>query len=203
MIGREQFVVEYDVPRGTLEQLDRFVGCVVGAHTRMNLVATSTLPDMWTRHIADSAQLAGLGDLSSPWLDLGSGAGFPGIVLALFGAEVDMVESTMKKAKFLRETIDVLGIASRARVHGTRIEVLQSWPVTTIVARALAPLPTLFDYGLRFTSVGTRWILPKGKQVNAEIAAARARFDFDHELVRSRTSSDGQIVVARSVKPQR
>lgn len=197
--ARQQFAANYDLSRETLARFDQYVNCIVAAQTRMNLVARSTLSEIWTRHIDDSAQLLAYGHRGERWLDLGAGAGFPGIVLAILGAEVDMVESIGKKAAFLAEAIEQLGLAPRARVFDARIESLSPWPSPTIVARALAPLHGLFDYALKFAAVDTRWVLPKGARVEDEIAEAGVKFRFDHKLVQSRTSPDGQIVIAHSV----
>ncbi len=197
--ARAQFATDYNVSRQKLAQFDRYIDCVIEAQARMNLVARSTLPDIWTRHICDSAQLLDHGHAGSRWLDLGAGAGFPGIVLAILGAEVDMIESIGKKAAFLREVIYELGLAQRARVFHGRIESLSPWPAPTIVARALAPLHQLFDYALKFAAVNTRWVLPKGARVENELVEAGQKFAFNYRLVPSRTLPEGRIVIAHSV----
>ena len=195
---RAAFAADYDVDARLLARFDLYAARLADGQARANLVGPATIAEVWTRHFADSAQLRALG--SGVWLDLGAGAGFPGLVLALLGARVHLIEATGKKASFLRETIDALALGERATLHHGRIEAISAFPVDTVTARALAPLATLFDYGARFAAQDGRFVLPKGARVGEEMMAARARFEFEAALVPSRTSDTGRIVIAHGVR---
>lgn len=199
MNGREAFAADYGLDVSTLARFDAYAAALEEGQARMNLVSASTLTEVWTRHFADSAQLLALGKPGAKWLDLGAGAGFPGLVLALLGAEVDLVEATGKKARFLVETAELLGLDARIRVHHARAEAMPMFKADTITARALAPLTKLFDWGLGFAAQRTRWVLPKGARAAEELTKARAAFTFEHGLVPSRTSAEAAIVVATGV----
>ncbi len=198
MNDRETFAADFRLDATTLARFDLYAAALTQAQAEMNLVGPATLGEVWTRHFADSAQLLRLG-VPGRWLDLGAGAGFPGLVLALLGAEVDLVEATGKKVRFLETMVEMLRLGAVAQVHHARIEEMPPKSVANITARALAPLPKLFDCGARFAAQGTRWILPKGARVEAEVAEARAGWRFEATLVPSRTSADGRIVVATNV----
>ncbi|MGL4541589.1 MAG: 16S rRNA (guanine(527)-N(7))-methyltransferase RsmG [Polymorphobacter sp.] len=202
MTARDVFAHEYDVPRGTLAKFDRYADLLTDWQTRMNLVGPSTLSDIWGRHFADSAQLVPLaGGAPAAWLDMGSGAGFPAIVVALLGIEnVHLVESTTKKCLFLQAVVDALGLEKQVTIHNQRIEALPQLRAGVISARALANLGQLFDWGMRFAIPGTRWLLLKGNSASDEVAAARLRFNFDVDLVVSRTEPRSRIIVASKVR---
>ena len=200
--ARTAFAAEYDVSRETLARLDRYAELLAEWQQRMNLVGASTLPHMWNRHFSDSAQLLPLAGLAKNWLDIGAGAGFPGLVLAILDptTRAVLVESTSKKCRFLEYAVIETGAAASVRVENTRIETFAASKFDVITARATASLDTLFDWSLRFAGPATRWILPKGARVQEELATAAQRFHFDHDLVRSRTDPDARIVVATGVK---
>lgn len=196
--GPQAFARQFDVSRETLERFDTYAAMLSEWQGRMNLVGPATLEHIWERHFADSAQLAPLG--SAPWLDLGAGAGLPGLVIALLGGgPVDLVEATGKKTDFLRAVVEATGLSDQVRIHRERIEAMPPMQPATIVARACASLTQLFDWGVRFAGPNTRWVLPKGARAADEIAEARLRFRFDHELVPSVTDAQARIVVARNV----
>jgi len=167
------------------------------AHT--NLIGPATVPELWLRHFSDSAQLLALGR-DGRWLDIGSGAGFPGIVLAIMGADVDMIEARQKKAAFIARVIEALDLGDRARVNGVRVEQMAPFQAANITARALANLDQLFDWGRPFAARSTRWILPKGASAAPELDAAAQRWRFTHRLVNSQTAEAGRIVVAAEVR---
>lgn len=192
-----------DVPRETLTLLERYAALLEEAQRTHNLVGASTLPELWTRHIADSAQLFALAPPEAIWLDMGTGAGLPGLVLAILGARVHLVEATCKKCAFLAHARAELGLETRATVHCARLEALAPFPVDVITARALKALPQLFDWGLPFAAKTTEWLLLKGAQVEDELVAARTRFRFEAELIPSRTSPGGRIVRASKVARRR
>jgi 16S rRNA (guanine527-N7)-methyltransferase len=201
--GPADFAQDIPVSRETLNSLMRYAAMLSEWQTRINLVGPSTLPDVWRRHFLDSAQLAALADSfeSTVWLDMGSGAGFPGVILALLGArDVHLVESVTKKARFLEAVVEALGLSSRSWVHNLRIETLQIEPVDVITARACASVSQLFDWGHRFAAQETRWILPKGQDVTRELDEAAKRWRFDLRLHPSRSDPRGQIVDAWHVE---
>jgi len=191
------------VSRETWGRLDRFVAMVRDQQARMNLIAPSTIPTIWTRHVADSLQLPALAPGARRWIDLGSGAGFPGLVIAcalagLEGAEVHLVDSTQKKAAFLRECAQSLGLP--AVVHAMRIEDFtrankQQFDVVT--ARAVAPLEKLIALANPLLKRGTLGLFPKGQDVEVELTQASKSWKLDAELVPSKTDPRGRIVVLR------
>ena len=202
MSDRDAFQARFNVPRETLEQLDRYAALLAEWQTRMNLVGPSTLPHIWDRHFTDSAQLLPLAGTGRSWLDIGAGAGFPGLVLAVLDpdARLTLVESIAKKCRFLEEVVTTLGLESQVTIENRRIETLPRAKFDIITARALAALNQLFDWGLPYAGSGTHWILPKGARVDEELEKATRRFAFEHRLVPSITDADARIVVARGVK---
>lgn len=197
--GADAFVFEYGLTTEQRAQCEAYAVMLLETQAHTNLIGAATLPELWRRHFADSAQLKPHGATTSRWLDIGSGAGFPGVVLAILGETVELVEARRKKASFLERTVERLGLAGRARVHAERIEALAPFEAATITARALAPVAQLFDWGLRFAAQETRWVLPKGASVEAELSEARLRFRFEHRLVQSRTAAEGRIMVANGI----
>jgi 16S rRNA (guanine527-N7)-methyltransferase len=191
------------VSRETWVRLDAFVGLVLRGQTTMNLIAPSTIPTIWTRHIADSLQLLPLAPGALTWIDLGSGAGFPGLIIACAltdstAAQVHLVESTQKKASFLRECVETLRLP--AIVHARRIEDFTRSNKTTfdiVTARALAPLDKLLGYANPLLKRGTVGLFPKGQDVEVELTAASKSWKIDAELVPSKTDPNGRIVVVR------
>lgn len=201
--GRSELIRRYDVPRETIGRLDCYAAMLGEWQNRLNLVGPATLPDRWTRHFLDSAQLldhAPRGPLN--WIDFGSGAGFPGLVIAMLRPDVQMtlVESRAKKCAFLQAVAENCGIADRVSIHAERIEALPQRRFDVISARALASLPQLFDWGLRFAESDTIWLLPKGASVESEIHAAKEKFIFSADLQPSLTDASARIVVARAVQ---
>jgi len=200
------------VSRETLERLDRFVALLLAWQRRTNLIAPSTVPLLWTRHIADSLQLLELAPEARAWIDLGSGGGFPGLVLACAlagtpGARVHLIESHGKKAAFLREAQRLT--ATPASVHAMRIEEFvpaYDGPVDVITARALAPLKSLFEQSFPLLGKsGAIALFPKGQHAELELREARESptvqaWAMDARLVRSRTDPAGRIVVIRNVE---
>jgi 16S rRNA (guanine527-N7)-methyltransferase len=204
----EEFVRAFGVSRETLERLETYEALLKQWQRTINLVASSTLSDIWHRHFADSAQLL---DLAPPgaerWLDLGSGAGFPGLVLAILLAErghgrVTLIESDTRKAAFLAEIARRVGVA--VDIRGTRIEKSATQaklgPVDVVTARALAPLPRLLELSAPYFSGPTMGLFLKGREVEAEVEAARQLWDFEPELRQSLTAISGRIVVIRALK---
>ena len=193
------------VSRETWRRLDGLVERLLQWQQHTNLVANSTVPHIWTRHIADSLQLLDLAPNARTWIDLGAGAGFPGLVIAcaradMPGASVHLVESKQKKANFLRECATALGVP--AIVHAQRIEDFtrtnkQTFDVVT--ARALAPLDKLLGYANPLLKRGGIGLFPKGQDVEAELTAASKSWTIDADLVPSKTDPHARIVLLRRV----
>ncbi len=196
------------VSRETEQRLDRLVEALLLWSERVNLVASSSLEHLWTRHIADSLQLLALAPAAKVWIDLGSGAGFPGLVLACAlaerpGAVVHLVESNLKKAAFLREAARAAG--APVVVHAERIEDFAkgfAGPVDAVTARALAPLPNLLEWAAPLLKTGATGLFLKGQDVEAELTQASKYWTIQHDLVPSKTSPDGRIVVVRALRPR-
>lgn len=194
------------VSRETWSRLDRLVTLVVERQRQMNIIAPSTIPQIWTRHVADSLQLLPLAPGALRWVDLGSGAGFPGLAIACAltgtpGAEVHLVESTQKKAAFLSEATRELGLP--VVVHPIRIEdfaAKNQIRFDVVTARALAPLPKLLGYAIPLLKTGTVGLFPKGQDVEAELTEASKYWNIQAELVPSTTDPRGRIVVLHRAK---
>jgi 16S rRNA (guanine527-N7)-methyltransferase len=205
---RDQALALTPVSRETSARLDRFVAILLDWQQRINLIAPSTEQIIWTRHIADSLQLLPLAPETRIWADLGSGAGFPGVVIACAvaetaGARVHLVESIGKKAAFLREAVQATG--APAIVHAVRAEEFVKNPpeaIDVMTARALAPLPKLLDLAYPLLKKGTVGLFPKGQDVAAELTEAAKCWTIEASLVPSRTDPKAQIVIVRSLAPK-
>jgi 16S rRNA (guanine527-N7)-methyltransferase len=190
------------VSRETAERLDRFVALLLQWQRTTNLIAPSTIAHLWTRHVADSLQLIDLAPDARIWIDLGSGGGFPGVVVACAladreGAMVHLVESNTKKAAFLREAQRV--VQAPVTVHAERIEAFAArfmGRADVVTARALAPLKALLDqsFPLLGTS-GATALFPKGENAQLELGEARKVWNIKVNLVPSRTDPAARIVV--------
>lgn len=194
-----------DVSRETMGKLEAFADAVVAENERQNLISVATIPQIWARHIVDSAQLLALDDAhgEGPWLDLGSGPGFPGIVIAILQSRpVILVESRRKRFEFLAETARMLGL-DHVSVHGGRLETLPSRPVSTITARAFAPLPKLLDLAHRFSTEKTLWLLPKGRSAREELESVRSAWHGAFHVKPSITDAEAAIIVATGVSPRK
>jgi 16S rRNA (guanine527-N7)-methyltransferase len=194
------------VPRETEKRLDMFVDALLLWQRTTNLVASSTLAQLWTRHVADSLQLVALAPAARVWVDFGSGGGFPGLPIACAladepGAMVHLVESNGKKAAFLRAAVRITG--APAAVHQVRAENFGdsfAGDVHVVTARALAPLKTLCDPAFPWIARGAVGIFPKGQDVGAELTEAAKYWSIEAETVPSKTSPDGRILVVRDLR---
>jgi 16S rRNA (guanine527-N7)-methyltransferase len=191
-----------DVPREKLEKLERYAALLREENQRQNLVSEASLEHVWSRHIADSAQLDRLAPAEvKTWLDLGSGAGLPGIVLALLqDRTVTLVESRRLRVDFLRRVSTELGIEQKVEILPTKIEAVDTRPFDAITARAFAPLPRLLSLAARFSTPGSVWILPKGRNAKSELEAVRASWQGDFRVAPSVTDPEAGIIVARGVR---
>ncbi len=179
-----------------LDDLESLLARLTEWNSRMNLVGPSTLPDYWSRHAWDSAQLLSLAPGASTWADLGAGAGFPGLVLAILlkgrsGAHVHLVESLAKRCRFLTEAVEALNLP--ATVHNVRAESMKL-AVDVVTARAMAPLPRLLGYAKPFLDRGAMALFLKSAQIEEEIAEARKTWRFQADILPSRSDSRGRIV---------
>lgn len=197
------------VSRETAGRLAVYVHLLRKWNPAKNLVAASTLGDIWTRHVADSLQLLRHAPDARRWVDLGSGGGLPALVLAAALAEVEgarlhCVESKLGKAAFLREAARQMGVP--VSVHADRIEaVLAAWPagevVDVVTARALAPLPKLLALASPLLKTGALGLFPKGQDVGSELTEAAKYWNLDCITVPSATDSSAHIVTIRSAVP--
>jgi 16S rRNA (guanine527-N7)-methyltransferase len=188
------------VSRETVARLDRYVDLLLEWQVKINLVAPSTLPSLWTRHIADSLQLLDLAPSAKVWVDLGSGGGFPGVVLACAlaetpGAMVHLVERNAKKAAFLREALRVtstVGMVHLAEIGDTRDRI--TGPVDCVTARAVAPLNQLIGLAKPLLRKGAKALFLKGQDVEAELTEATKYWKMTPHLHSSRTGGGGWVV---------
>jgi 16S rRNA (guanine527-N7)-methyltransferase len=222
---RQNALAMFDVSRETIARLDRFVELLLTWQRRTNLISPSTIPSLWTRHVADSLQLLqlaaahpsapltlpfeqgreGRGVEGAVWLDLGSGGGFPGVVVAcaladIPGTKIHLIESNMKKAAFLREAVretKVPGIVHAARIE-TLVPVLAG-AVDYVTARALAPLPDLLDMIAPFLKKGAKAFLPKGQDLDIELTEATKHWNIEAESVPSKTNKTGRILIVHAL----
>jgi 16S rRNA (guanine527-N7)-methyltransferase len=187
------------VSRETMDALERFVSFLKLEAQSQNLISASTLDQIWSRHIVDSAQLLKFVDPSQAkmaWLDLGSGAGFPGLIIALLSDfQVTLVESRARRIDYLQRAIGMLDLTRRVRVAGVTLERLDSAPFSVISARAFAPLPKLFELAERFATNNTLWLLPKGRNAGQELEDTRNVWDGDFHVMPSITDQEAGILV--------
>jgi 16S rRNA (guanine527-N7)-methyltransferase len=194
------------VSRETEADLDIFIALLLKWQATTNLVAPSTIPDIWTRHVLDSAQLLPLAGNARHIIDLGSGAGFPGIVLALLskdqgGVEVHLVESNGRKASFLREVIRET--RAPAQVHHDRIETFTvrfTKTIDVITARALAPLNELLALSRPLLKRGAVGLFLKGRGAEQELTDSRKSWRIDAELIPSVTDPSARIIMVRAAE---
>lgn len=195
------------VSRETFERLSAYAALLRSWQRRINLIADSTLNDIWRRHIVDSAQLLPLASPSATrWVDLGSGAGLPGLVLAILlanrpGASVVLIEANQKKSAFLREAIRIT--AAPASVVSKRIEAALSGPerisCDVVTARALAPLADLLKLASPLLMTGAEGLFLKGRDVDAELTGAAKSWKTEMELLPSQTDPNGRIVRVKAL----
>ena len=194
------------VSHETESRLDLFVNLFLRWQKAVQLVAPSTLPTLWTRHIADSLQLAALAPDAHVWADLGSGGGFPGLIVAIAlagrpGAMVHLIESDTRKAAFLREAARITG--APATVHNERIESAAEriGTVEVVTARALAPMEKQLSLAYPLLSAGAHGIFLKGQDVDSELTEAAKSWSIDASIQPSLTDPRGRIVLVNRAQP--
>ncbi len=201
--GPEEFAARTGVSRETLSRLKAYADLLGDWNARHNLVAKSTLPDVWHRHLWDSAQLAPLiPDAARTLADLGSGAGFPGLVLAAMRPELEVTlhEATTKKCAFLQAAAERMGL--EVEIRNARLEDVLPQPFDVVTARALAPLPLLLDYAQRFTAPNTVCLFLKGQNVGSELTGASKYWNMKASQVPSQTDPSAAIVMVRELGPR-
>jgi 16S rRNA (guanine527-N7)-methyltransferase len=185
-----------------MADLETLIERLTAANAVMNLVGPDTIPDVWNRHIFDSAQLLDLASDAATWADLGAGAGFPGLVLAILlkdraDSHVWLIDSLGKRCRFLQEVVDALSL--RATVINGRAEE-QRIRVDVVTARALAPMDRLLGYAQPYLQRGAQGLFLKGEKAEAELIEARKVWQFDSDLSVSRSDPRGRIVSVRSLR---
>lgn len=206
MIDPREWLAGQGVSRETMERLERLEALTIAANESQNLIARSTIDAFWSRHILDSAQLVPLAREAGPgpWIDLGSGAGFPGLVVALLVERpVILIEMRRLRVEHLERMIDALGLGSRVQVVRSRVEQFQGGPAAVISARAYAPLDRLIPSALHLADRKTLWLLPKGKSAASELEAARGSWHGDVSIEPSLSDPEGGIIRAVGLYPRR
>ncbi len=187
----------------TFDRLAAFVALVRSENQQQNLVAVSTEPTIWARHIVDSLQLILLaGDAAMAdalWVDLGSGAGFPGLAVACVRPRPTLlIEVRPLRARFLQSTVDALGL-THVQIHCGKVEQATDVKADIVSARAFAPCDRLFDLAGGLADQSTLWLWPKGRQAEKELASAQTRWQGMFHVEHSVTDQDSKIIVARNV----
>jgi 16S rRNA (guanine527-N7)-methyltransferase len=190
-----------DVSRETQALLDQYVGLLLKENARQNLIGRSTVDDFWQRHIVDSAQLVRFAPRpDSSWLDIGSGAGLPGLVIAILTqGPMTLVEPRKLRAEFLQRTVRALGLAERVTVHAAKVERITG-KFDVITARAVASIDALLRISQHLSTDKTLWLFPKGKSVQTELDEARQAWQGEFRLEPSETSGEAAILVAAGIR---
>lgn len=191
-----------NVPRETLPKIERLVALVSDEMARQNLISASSAEHIWARHIVDSAQLVRLaGPGRGRWIDIGTGAGFPGLVVAIVGERpVTMIEPRPKRTVFLSAVVEALGLD--AEVVTAKAQTVERTGAV-ISARAVASTTDIFAWSNHLADSGTVWLLPKGRSARSELADAKRTWQGVFHVERSVTDAESGIIVARDVRRRR
>lgn len=201
--SQECVVADKNVSRETLSRLSDFAKLVVKWNATINLISKATVDQIWSRHILDSVQVFDYGLQARRWVDLGSGGGFPGLVVAILAKErapemqVILVESDQRKAAFLRQASQSLGLD--AQVVCDRIELVHPLDADAVSARALAPLPQLLAFAVRHLAKGGVAIVQKGQNHRAELTDARRDWQFRCDTHQSSTDPSAAVLVIKEI----
>ncbi|WP_454598062.1 16S rRNA (guanine(527)-N(7))-methyltransferase RsmG [Qipengyuania sp. SM2507] len=183
-----------------MTRLDELVTSLIRENALQNLISKPTEPIVWMRHLADSAQLLDHvpRETKGPWLDLGSGAGFPGLVISIMRPDwtIHLVESRNRRIEWLQSIAADLKLAN-CRIEGNRLELVESFDAAVISARAFAPMPKLLDLSARFSTSDTTWLLPKGRSAAQEVESLPKALRAMFHVEQSQTGDDAGIVVGR------
>ncbi len=187
------------VSRGTCRLIADFVNMLVEANSRQNLVSPATVPAVWERHIIDSAQLLLHTRGSGSWIDIGSGAGLPGLVIGILSSfQITLIETRKLRVEFLNDVRERLGLLNVSVLHAHAGRA--ACGITDVIsARAVSSLDQLLTMGKRFAAPHTRWVLPKGRSAKSELAAAQASWQGRFSLVDSITDADAGIILLDGV----
>jgi 16S rRNA (guanine527-N7)-methyltransferase len=201
MTGGLADVLDRDVPRETLDRLERYTRLLRSESAKQNLVSASTLEQLWDRHILDSAQLVRFAPApDAPWVDIGSGAGLPGIVVAiLVSGPVLLVEPRRLRAEFLERAVAELELQPRVKVVASKVEKVAGG-FNVITARAVADLDKLLRISTHLSTRKSLWVLPRGRSAESELADARINWHCDARSVPSMTDPESRILLLRNVK---
>ena len=191
---KENVIKIFNLKRVETIALNQFISELNKINSSTNLVGKYTLLNPWDRHICDSLQIMSfIKNKNSSILDMGTGAGLPGIVLSILGyKKITMIDSRKKKTEFVKQIIEKLGL--KAKIINSRLEDIQLPPFQYITSRALTSLDKLLNYSLFFSNDKTRLIFLKGKNVNIEILEAKKKFFFDYKIYESKSSGGGFVV---------
>ena len=197
---KEDVIKIFNLKRAETIALNQFISELNKINSFTNLVGKSTLLNPWDRHICDSLQIMSLiKNKNSSILDMGTGAGLPGIVLSILGyKKITMIDWRKKKTEFVKQIIEKLGL--KAKIINSRLEDMQLPPFQYITSRALASLDKLLNYSLFFSNDNTRLIFLKGKNVNIEILEAKKKFFFDYKIYKSKSYGGGFVVKIKDFK---
>jgi len=202
-INREKLsdIARRNVPRGTFERLRGYAAFLNEEATRQNLVSRGTLDALWERHLLDSAQLIRFESRpGASWVDIGSGAGLPGLVIAILSeGPVTLIEPRRLRAEFLSRAVRALGLGGRVTVFPGKAE-NATGQFDMITARAVASLDRLLGLSTHLSTGKTLWVLPKGRSAQSELAEARKRWHCEAQIVASLTDPDAGILLVRGVK---
>ncbi|MES2699228.1 MAG: 16S rRNA (guanine(527)-N(7))-methyltransferase RsmG [Pseudomonadota bacterium] len=188
-----------------MERLEQFIPMLAAENARQNLISTASLANVWQRHIADSLQLlAHVPRGTSPWMDLGSGAGMPGLVLAIACPDLtfNLVESRKRRVAWLESVAAHFGLTN-CRVHGAKLEAVPSAPMQVICARAFAPMHKLLTLSARFSTHDTVWLLPKGRSAAQELSEQPESIRAMFHVEQSRTDPEAGLVIGTGRPPVR
>ena len=197
---KEDVIKIFNLKKAETIALNQFISELKKINSSRNLVGKSTLLNPWDRHICDSLQIMFfIKNKNSSILDMGTGAGLPGIVLSTLGYKnITMIDSRKKKTEFVKQIIEKLGL--KAKIIHSRLEDTHLPPFQYITSRALASLNKLLNYSLFFSNNKTRLIFLKGKNVNKEISEAKKKFFFDYRIYESKSSGGGFVVEIKDFK---
>ncbi len=200
MNTKEEVIKKYGLSNNEIRLIEIFIKELKQKNKFINLVGKSTIENVWSRHVCDSLQIASyIKDKKLKILDMGTGAGIPGIFLSISGcSKVVMIDSIKKKTDFVKDIILKLNIS--AKVVNTRLENYNSKPIKYIVSRALAPLEKLISYSLLFSNKDTSLLFLKGRNVNKEIQHAKTKYNFRYSVFKSLSSNEGCVLKINNFK---
>lgn len=188
--------------RAKADSLATFVNLLLAANKTQNLISTSSEKAIWDRHILDSAQLLAFAPNARSWLDVGSGAGLPGLILAIISERpILLVEPRRKRVEFLREMSERLSL-SNVTIQQAVIERVSGQIFDAVTARAYAALPDIFASTVQLTNSSTIWVLPKGRSAGRELDEARQAWQGVFHVERSLTDEQARIIVATGIRPR-